>query len=440
MSVIAEEELSDHTAVMQAALDELHVQGGGKLTIRAGRYFIGDVKCPSGVRVQGEPGATIVPADGTIGFIVDYTTGVRFEGLRFDGSLQRRGTCIGGTGAMDIEIERCRFEDGFLGVHLTDVKRGAVRDCRGSRFRRWPFLVTGCDGFEYTGNDSRDNDYDGLKLAGVNLPQPPNLIKDVRVSGNVCCGNKRDGFDLAGNDVENVQIYGNLFRDNSLQGIDVKTVYQSGYMRRVLVHDNQCLYNGHGQLHCQNAIGAASAVRVYDNELAGDPAAASYGIRFAGQGCGSVVARNAISGVGYGIRLIDSDEADVRSNLIECSGEGILIELQGRTAMAGNVIADNDIRSEAGSCILVASEGIACSTIRNNRLQASAGRLRIDDGGTGTILFRNEAGIVTEEPSGWATEGDIFWNGKPQPGGPSGWITVTTGKHSVFKPFGFIGE
>lgn len=438
MRTIAAEGFSEHTKVVREALDELRGQGGGTLVIRAGLYRIREVRCPSDVRLIGEPGATVRLEDGARGLLLDSAERVRIEGLRFDGSGQQTGSCINGANARDIEIERCEFAGGFLGVSLTGVTRGAIRYCRGSRFRRWPFLVTGCDGFEYIGNESHHNDYDGLKLAGVDRPHPPNRIRNVRVSGNVCFANRRDGFDLAGNDVENVQIYGNLFYDNVLQGMDVKTVYQSSYMRRVLVHDNQCLYNANGQMNCQNGIGSACAIRVYDNEIVGHPSGDSYGIRFVGQGAGAVVARNTIGGVRCGIRLIDANEAEIRSNRIEAHEEGVWLELQRGDAMSGNVIADNDIRSFAHACIRIGSDRITRSVIRENRLRTVSGLLRIVDSGAETVMLRNEAGLAAAEPTGPATAGELFWNAKPQPGAPVGWIAVTTGETPEFRPIGLL--
>jgi parallel beta-helix repeat protein len=440
--------VQDDTAAIQAALDAAHAAGGGTVLFPPGVYRISNVTCYDDLHLKGAGGATLKPAKTARGIVVDNTRYVLIEGLRFDCSLQTssvsaKETCVTGTNAQHILIRECELFGGIYGIWLYEAKNGCIERCHGHHFNQWPFAVTGCQGFQYLNNVSHDNGNDGLKFAGVNTTSGPNLMKDMIVANNLCYNNARDGFDLAGNNVENLHIYGNIFRDNTLQGIDCKIVYQGQYMKNVVIRNNFLLNNQTGQINCQNDIaGVQSAVSVYDNMIRS--AAASpvynyiYGIRLDGQGQGSDVYHNDIRGCYFGIRLHDSDQAVVSRNTVDVKHTGIFVDLQTAPGMDGNRIEGNDIETEVSHCIHIKNAATTNTLVRNNSMSTGANVYRIADTATGTVMYGNEFGHASVQPSGRAVRGEIVRSSDPVMTNCMGWIATNTAEQAIFAPFGAI--
>lgn len=436
---------NDSTSISQAIV-AANLSGGGKVFLPRGTYIIGDIDMTGckNIYITGSPGTVIRIINSTDGFNLTNTDNIVFDGLEIDGTLQTTGTryMIHGDGVSNSDIKNMVLHDGFHGVFLSNVTNVTVEKCTGFGFDQWPFYVAGCNRFYYLYNISHNNGYDGLKAAGLDTPNPANIMTNMEVIGNICYNNGRDGLDIAGNNLENIIVSDNIFTGNSLYGLECKVVYQGSYSRNIQIINNKLINNSDGgmnyQGHLLGATVTVSNIRIAGNQISSSTNSGS-GIRATGLTQTCEVCENAVNNNQYGIRLVDSDGTDVHHNKV-LNSLCCQIEVQSASTATGNRIHHNDFRTNLTSvtCINVSGASVQSTEVYWNINRNGGATFRITDTGTSTIMYMNEGGYATTTPTGRATKGEIWWNNSPDATEYMGWVAVTTGGSPTYKGFGAI--
>jgi hypothetical protein len=441
---------SDWTAAIQAANDHLIYGGQIRFPGRLSGYQYGNINVGDNIAFVGENGAMLIPKNDTQGFDLTDTTRVKFLYLIFNCGLQtaEHSKAIIGDNVTKLWMFECELQNGFNGLYLSNVIDSVVEQNHAYGFSGWPFWVEGCDGFKYLKNRSHNNTYDGLKLAGSIVGLPVNLLKNFEVAGNICYLNARDGFDLAGNNIENGNVHGNILFNNTLKGIDFKHVYQGDYMRHIQIYDNLLIENGNGDINFRNDIltFSVSHADIYNNRTFNSSRASNDSIVVCGvlgttpETCDVNVKGNTVNGQACAVRVIDSNYVKVSSNDFSCGTFGVWLEKQQATAMTGNIVEHNhNITTDTNSPVYISQPEISGTIVRHNGLKCPTTVYEISDLGTGTIAYMNSLGYASSIPSRKATKGTIIYNTSVADGGCLGWIAVTKGDPATFKPWGMIG-
>ncbi|WP_157336703.1 right-handed parallel beta-helix repeat-containing protein [Paenibacillus lutrae] len=433
------------TEAVQQIIDFLG-EKGGTVFFPYGIYLLGSITCRNDIRFECAPGTVIKFINNTNGFKVDNCSNITFSDFIFDGSLQTTGTryMIKGSNASKVMIKRLRLSNGSYGIWLENITDGVILDCEGYGFRDWPFYIQGCNGFKYLRNKSFNNQYDGLKMGGLDLPNPKITIKNTEVAGNECYGNVRDGFDIAANNIENLIIHDNNFHDNLLQGIDCKVVYQSDYMRNIHIYANSCSVNHNQQINVQCDIVASAAERIVvgSNTLycasSNDPNSA--GIRMYGMADNCRVHDNHISDAYNGVRISDSSNVTVENNIIRSGKFGIREDLVYLTQAANNVYQGNNV-VVSDNCFYKNDPRILNTIVRSNRFTVTGTGYRVYVIGAESTsnCYNNDGGYSNSMPSGRATKGDVFFNTDVTNENCLGWIAMSTSPTAEYDIFGKIG-
>jgi len=430
------------TPIFQRCLDAAGVL---KMPIQiiGGTYNIVTVTVPDNTTLLGSDKPLIFTIKE--GLDLSNADNVRIDGLTFKGdttSIQTR--CLSGSNISNIIVENCEFISGSSGILIEHVTNGIVRNCIAHDYQFQPFQVSGANIFRYESNTSYNNGSDGLKLAGTETGTP-NLHKDIIVCNNICYGNGRDGFDIAGNMVENLEVYGNIFYNNTAQGIDCKLVAHGGYMRNVVIRDNLLFDNNNTGINCQIDLESVTDnnVSVRDNTII---RAAIVGTNYIGLnisrfGVNTTVFGNRIKGYGTGIQIRDTSDCLVRNNHIEDAySYGIWLRtISLTTPVSGNIIDGNSIHARGTAAIAIEDALVTQTTIKNNSLSINSTNKKISDKGTGTVIYNNQTGSSSSLPTVNGTKGDIIYNNAPNDGAPIGWVCVDSTGAGKWKEFGLIG-
>lgn len=119
-----------------------------------------------------------------------------------------------------VELKGCSFRDGRLGLYADTCSNIQVLNTEFRNFTFWGnyfrsgtnLIVSRC---------VCENVNDGIKLTGI--------IVNVLLSDNTCFHNERDGIDFAGHLVDKCVIANNFLHDNTICGIEFKSLNRNEY-------------------------------------------------------------------------------------------------------------------------------------------------------------------------------------------------------------------
>jgi hypothetical protein len=253
---------ADRAQAIQAAIQSLHLQGGGTLYLAAGTWLLsgGDkairVDGKKNVRIRGDGMATLLKQDPSTGissnlFFLDNSESITFQDLAFEGPrLQNLGgdnqysTAIQADAGTDLHVLRCTFTGFKTGavVYQGGATRSEVSDCS---FDRVDNRFSGDYGAIHLGGTSdiliRGNLFQELRFSGVSInsggvririlenimrfdTETPGVgtmgiyvtegIQDCIFSGNQIYGPQYEGMDLRTKSSIGIPIRGNVLTEN----------------------------------------------------------------------------------------------------------------------------------------------------------------------------------------------------------------------------------
>lgn len=432
---------------------------GGTILFPNGIFYLDlQIKVSNNVKIMGSENTTLLLAPDVIAFDISNCSNIRFSNLKIDGSRQKGRTyalngLIVGAEIQDLLIDNLDMFNGAQGINISNVTNFTLVNNKAEGFSGWAFNVEGyVTNAVLSHNVSFNSARDGLKMSGQ--------LNDVIVSQNICYGHEQDGFDFAGHSIDGLKVFDNIFRDNALEGIEIKTLTRTIYplppdlanpvYQNVEVYNNTLLRNRSFGINITNQYASSMPTKnvvIRGNAIASLEVftAQHYGMRvaFVLSDKGDVLIEyNKINGLfEKGIRLIDSKNVWVRNNIITTYNRGIETEQQtGAIPVEFLYIEENDITSQNASCIYLLSP-TANTLVLKNKCQSPASQYRINNLGTGNLLSRNEVkGNFTAAPTGRATQGEIAYSVDMITSGCLGWLATTTASTATWKPFGAVLE
>ncbi len=230
---------SDQSDLLQNALDDA-ARLGFALVIGAGRYMVQEVRVPSGCRMVGVPGASILVAPGSASVLVaSEQNSLTIEGLGFEQQSPTE-----------------RREDAHL-IYLEACTNVTIADCAFRRFEGNGVWLERCSG------RVRDCDFSGLGFVGLHVQDSSAVL----ISGNRFTGmgnggirvwryeNGRDGSIVTANTVSDVKSdWGdgqngngiNIFQadevvvaDNTITGCALSAI-RANSTNNTIIRGNQC--------------------------------------------------------------------------------------------------------------------------------------------------------------------------------------------------------
>ena len=312
----------DQTKQLQSALDQTAARGH-TLALAPGRYIAGAVRLPSGTRLTGVPGVTLLAFAGGGSFLDGQgATHVDLSGLVLDGvqlplAAGRSGGLIRLAGCRDVHLSRL--------VLRNSSAHGLVLEGSAGR-------IAGCDITAAAESAIFSLDAKGLEISG-------NTIADCANNGILVWRSAagEDGTLVSGNRIERIAAANGGSGQNG-NGINV---YRAG---NVLVTGNRiadCAYSAiRGNAASNIQMVANSASRLGEVALY-----AEFGFE------GALIASNLVDGAATGISVTNFNEggrlAVIQGNIIrnlrrrehepeDKRGEGIGVEAD--AAVTGNVI------------------------------------------------------------------------------------------------------
>lgn len=407
-----------------------------------GTYDIGNIVGKGNIRYIGTTGTKFNFTDNADGFYFDKQHNWEFSGIEWNGEKQRLGSnyFVRGYNCNNVVLEKNVLRDGAYGFSLENTKNSRMDKNFATGFRYWALVVFGCDGFSFNKNTSNSGAYDGLKCAGVESDVAANLHKDLVVSENICLFNARDGFDIAGNNIESAKVFNNIFNNNGVNGIDFKMVYQGLFMKDVEIYNNTTLFNATHQINLQINILLATAENVYvhDNNIAAiGTTGGTAGMRIYGFKENIIVEQNNIKEGQFGIRLLDTSHTTVRNNEILGSNIGIEVSTQVYPEMVDNLIKNNVIKS-ISTPVRITSAAVKRTEVDGNDVEVELDTFIISDLGTDTVFGRNYTGYTTGKPTGRGTQGEIKKERSLGFNKPLEWISLNTNGAANWIPVGMV--
>lgn len=407
-----------------------------------GDYLLGDITGKGKIEYVATKGTTVKFIENAKGFSFVRQHDWSFRGFEFDGSQQLQSDCyfVKGFQCDRVQFENNILKNGAFGFSLEETKDSWMDKNIATGFRQWAMLVYGYENFAFRGNISNSGAYDGLKCAGVEEDVVGKIHKNLIVSGNICLFNARDGFDMAGNNIDGAKIHDNMFSNNGVNGIDFKMVYQGYYMRNIEIYRNTCLLNTTHQTNIQVNLQQTIAENIYveDNifESAGITGG-SAGLRLYGLKQRVFVRRNKIRLGQFGVRVLDSSGVLLEDNDISKSGIGVEVSLQVYTEMLDVKLYRNRIHTNSNP-VRITSAGVKNTVVDENEMSAELETFTISDLGTGTVYGRNYGKPVSEKPVGRGTQGEVRKNTSLGLGKPMEWVSLNTNGNAQWVPVGTV--
>lgn len=433
----------DWSVAIQKALDSL--VNGGTLYFPHGTYRLGEVSINNdNITLVFHKNAILLKNGNNKCFDVKANN-IIFENAFFDLENYTATTsfAIYAKNINNLQIIGCTFKNGGHGVAGYNINKFKVEDCEVDNNAFWGIIATGGNGIYFLRNECHHSNYDGLKVAGVDLSNEPNFTKNVFIKDNICYSNKRDGIDLALNNAENINISKNICFDNLLRGIDLKQVYQGSSYRNCILSDNILTNNGTG-LNIQSDVDYIVNTVVKGNIIQVDGYSDGDAIRIRG-GKSSNISNNFIRKYSRGIRLIHSEKCLVFDNDIEMSRNGIVLSTQklGEICINNNIYENNIIVDDINP---VKIESYEENTVTNNKIYKNtlkvinSDQYSIKDEGTNNLYWDNITGESNGNPSGRGVVGDIKINENIIAGSYRKFIATTTSELANWKGIELIED
>lgn len=394
---------TDDTLAIQNALN---YTTDSKILFEEGSYRITNVQLRSNLILMGS-GNVIINSHTYDGFVGENISNITVTNLKFKGISPAIGyRNLFFRNSENITIDKVEFLGGDVGVKGIDIRNFRLTNCIGSAYTGWPNIIQGCDGLIIDGNIFHNNSLDGIKIAGVQAPEPLTINKNIIVTNNVCYGNGSDGFDIASNITDGLIISGNIFRDNMLQGIDCKLVYQAGYADNISINNNIIRNNKVVGINFQSEMTVKATLfkaSIIDNLIYGNLGSSTddtYGIRVSGANS-SFITHNVIENVHYGIRVSGTSSTLFSNNNIKSSKTGIFISSSLEDEACNLNTIDSNILSASTNAIqlgLSVSDlgALNLTTVKNNRYSTSVSNVPVlDVKSTNTRIYDNLRGETT---------------------------------------------
>ena len=430
---------------------------GGIVYFPKGEYTIESVEIFGNTKIIAHPESIIRFERDIDGFVFNQIENLEIIGLTLSGTSQKGGSLernnmLLGKNVKNLVIKDCTLLNGANGFNIVHAENFELSGNKAYNFSGWPFSAKGqLKNVDWFNNNSHFGLYDGLKMSGYLL--------NVSVHDNNCTKNNRDGFDFAGHSVSDLAVYNNKFHDNTIMGMEVKTLDRAEYpldpnypftqFKNIAVYDNQIYRNERDGVNIATSYSEVMDVddiSVYSNKItSGDFIAGKTGIRVYGFKMEKVgqfsVYNNEIKDLfDIGVRVINSKYVGVYNNDTEVYRTGIHIEVQLDDVCSYNHVTDNDTISNVGSAILL-SVGTDNNVINENKTKSPNTRYRISDLGVNNTIYNNRIkDLVTSSiPVGRAVKGEIVYSSNVLTSGCIGWVCIETGSSTNnWKPFGLI--
>lgn len=443
--------LVDNTSDFNKLLKVASVTGS-RIQVEQGIYNISNVSLYNNTNLFGNGSVLIncVTDDGFIGSNIKnvYLGNIQLKGIT--GTSEAKNIYL--TNACEnVTIDGVKFLGGKNGVYAVDVKNYRLINCNGSDYELWPNFLEGAENVVIDSNIFY-NCLDGIKLGGVQVPETMKTHKNIIVSNNTCYGNVRDGLDIASNIIDGLIITGNMFRDNTLQGVDCKLIYQTGYADNISINNNVFSKNLSIGINfqCEEEVESSLFKATINNNTIyggyGLTVDTTYGIRVSGATSG-FIHDNIVQNVHEGLRITGGSNLSIRRNNLTCISAGINItSILAGTVSDNNTIEQNVISGSTRAIVLGLSAGdlgsINNTIIKNNRYSTSTAQVPLSDvKSTNTRSYGNvigETSLTTESSLTFpSTVGDIYMSFNPVTLGYTGFISTASG---VYKKFGKLFE
>lgn len=250
----------------------------------------------------------------------------------------------------------------------------------------------GCRNVLINGNKCYGN-YDGIKGSYYS--------QNINVTNNECYNSTRDGIDFAVHYGNKIDIYDNNIHDNTLEGIEIKTLDTSSFPTplnyfgyNVSIHSNNICNNGGGtnsDISCQNDNDSATSIaNIFSNQI---KLSSRRGIRCSNLNLTSYIYDNTIIVEKFisnqkTISIIIPCKAYVMNNiLINSYQNAIEVENQGTQHNPSEIIIDNNYIDTSNDCIglnLININPLIRAT--NNAIRVSGNTYPINSGFTGISI------------------------------------------------------
>lgn len=196
--------------------------------------------------------------DGVACLVSENTSNILIENLNVN-SNSKNVSQMSFTNIVNLEIKNGDFYNaGTTGVILENVSNVKIFNNAFHDNLKWNLYISKCNDVKVENNKSFNSErYDGFKFAGNNIDEDVVECSNIVFTSNIGYGNAKDGFDYASNNGENIIITDNIFYDNGMYGINVKTVYQGEGIKNINISNN-ILKN--------NILGGVEIVDQHDDE------------------------------------------------------------------------------------------------------------------------------------------------------------------------------
>lgn len=467
--------VTDDTAALRVAVSAASSLNK-VLVLEGGTYVVSDaITVPQYAQVEGRSKAKIKTSGSGFAALVLQGDNI-IRGLEFDLTSQALvGPSYGiyAKGRSRINVYNCYLHDGLWGMWFDTCQNVIVADCEGAYFTQWPVYCVNCEGIWYDRNHMHHNTLDGLKIATV-LPSvgPPAVLPSennvVFVTNNHSHHNSRDGFDIATGGATRLQISGNIFYENQLQGIDWKVTYTVGYegykFLHWSIHSNVLKDNWEQAINIQ-ADGSAANAYIADGQVYGNmcvkvfvadgdhPSDASGSVIRISNGSYINVHNNTIRAgdfVAQSFRIINSDHVSIHHNDIQGGIIGVRLESQSGLSCTQNDVWQNDMRPKQNGVYMGEAPVTANRVYQNHIEPQTDAYITLETGGaSGNVLVGNWSGFFAGQgispaapyvaPTGRGVIGQIILNSNMIQGQPFGWVAGTTSGSALWTPFGQVG-
>ena len=430
--------VADDTAAFQAAID-----ANSTIYLPSGTYSLGNINVTSDIVILGDMASITPNKTGTV-FNVNHSGTFEVYGTLFKlGSTHTTSNdiCIDMYNLSRVVIKGCSFTQGGYQTRNENCNNVIITENFFDQSKLWPMFILGGENVFITNNTSNRSTYDGIKVAGFQDGRFSS-IKELVITGNICQGNGRDGLDMAVNALEYATISNNIFTNNTLQGLDLKTLNNPDndlpqYMRRATITGNVIDVTGEQGINIQCGDPSASSITdiiVANNYVLGTGVSGGAGVRFQNIDDSSIQ-NNIFKQVNQGVRLIDQCRFNiVEGNKLFDSKRAVVMETQVKGIPSNTKVFSNFAQNHLGNFALLSSGN--ANEFFNNRIEMADPSANytlfaenITDGGstaTSTRWFNNIVGISQTVPIGWRTVvGDEWEVSQPSLGLPSRWVSIT---------------